>query len=103
MIPQIENHRRSIEGLCRRFGVRRLDLFGSAVAGSGFDPIRSDVDFMVEFTDPRPEGAADRYFGLQEELQKILGLPVDLVMRSAVKNPYFQRAVARQQLNLYAA
>lgn len=102
MNPLIENHRSSITDLCRRYGVLRLDLFGSA-AGPGFDPRHSDVDFMVEFTDRRPEGAADRYFGLQEDLQRVLGRPVDLVMRNAVSNPYFQRSVERHQLNLYAA
>lgn len=102
MNPLIENHRSSITELCRRYGVHRLDLFGSA-AGAGFDPHLSDVDFMVEFTDRRPEGAADRYFGLYEALQQILGRPIDLVMRNAVKNPYFREAVERQQLNLYAA
>jgi len=102
MNPLIANHLRSIAELCRRYGVRKLDLFGSA-AGPDFDPRLSDVDFMVEFTDPRPEGAADRYFGLHDELQQILGRPVDLVMRSAVKNPYFQRTVEQHQLNLYAA
>lgn len=102
MNPLIAKHLRSIAELCRCYGVRKLDLFGSAT-GPDFDPRQSDVDFMVEFADPRPEGAADRYFGLHDGLQKILGRPVDLVMRSAVRNPYFQRAVEQQQLNLYAA
>ncbi len=102
MNPLIEKHRSSIVELCRHYGVRRLDLFGSAT-GPAFDTNASDVDFMVEFTDQRPEGAADRYFGLNEALQKVLDRPVDLVMRGAVRNPYFQRAAERQQVNLYAA
>lgn len=102
MNPLIASHRSSIVELCRRFGVRRLDLFGSAT-GPAFDTNASDVDFMVEFTDRRPEGAADRYFGLHDALQQVLGRPVDLVMRSAIRNPYFQRAIERQHLTLYAA
>lgn len=35
--------------ICRRFGVRRLDVFGSASRGTDFDPEHSDVDFLVEF------------------------------------------------------
>ena len=34
--------------LCRRFHVRTLDVFGSAVTGR-FDPARSDLDFLVQF------------------------------------------------------
>lgn len=102
MNPLIESHRSSIVELCRRFGVRRLDLFGSAT-GPAFDVSSRDVDFIVEFADRRPQGAADRYFGLHEALQQVLGRPVDLVMGSAVKNPYFQRTVEHQRLTLYAA
>jgi len=52
--------------LCRRFGVRRLDLFGSAATGA-FDPGSSDVDMLVEFDD-EPTRLFDRYFGLKESL-----------------------------------
>lgn len=58
---------------------------------------------MVEFLDLRPEGAADRYFGLRDALQTTLRRPVDLVMRNAVRNPYFLRTIEQEQLNLYAA
>lgn len=57
---------------------------------------------MVEFLDRQPEGAADHYFGLREGLQAVLQRPVDLVMRGAVRNPYFLREAQRDQLNVYA-
>ena len=87
---------------CRRHQVRRLDVFGSAVRPD-FDRQHSDVDFLVEFSDPSPEGAADRYLGLRDSLQAVVGRPVDLVVRAAVRNPYFLQAIAREQRNVYAA
>ena len=48
MIAEISSHREELRELCRRFHVRRLDLFGSA-AGDDFDAERSDLDFLVEF------------------------------------------------------
>lgn len=102
MNPVLKAHRASIAALCRQYGVRRLDVFGSA-AGGAFSPDRSDVDFMVEFADRSPRGAADRYFGLHEDLQRLLGCPVDLVMPSAVRNPYFLQVAERQRVKLYAA
>ena len=87
---------------CRRYQVRRLDMFGSAVRPD-FDLQHSDVDFLVEFSDPSPEGASDRYFGLRDSLQAVVGRPVDLVVRGAVRNPYFLQAIAREQRNVYAA
>jgi hypothetical protein len=45
MLKLIEEHRVEIAGLCRKHGVKRLELFGSAARGD-FDPGRSDVDFF---------------------------------------------------------
>ncbi len=86
--------------LCRRFGVRRLDLFGSAATGA-FDPSRSDVDFLVEFDD-NPARLFDRYFGLKESLEALYGRPVDLVSAGSLRNPYFIAAVNATRQLMYA-
>jgi predicted nucleotidyltransferase len=89
-----------IAPLCRRFRVRRLDLFGSTASGkAGAD---SDLDFLVEF-EPMDQGYADAYFGLLESLQSLFGKPVDLVVISAIRNPYFRRSVESSRELLYAA
>lgn len=95
-------HKAEIEALCRRYHVRRLELFGSAASGQG-RPGDSDFDFLVEFA-PLPPGAyADAYFGLLEALQSLSGRAVDLVIASAIKNPYFRQSVERTKTLLYAA
>lgn len=99
---QLNPYRSRILGLCRQHGVRRLDVFGSA-ARSDFDSTRSDADFLVDFSDPGPAGASDRYFGLQEGLELILGRRVDLIVRGAIRNPYFLQAAQRDCVNVYAA
>lgn len=86
--------------LCRRFGVRRLDLFGSAATGA-FDPARSDVDLLVEFDDD-PAHLFDRYFGLKESLEALYGRPVDLVAAGSLRNPYFIAAVNETRRLVYA-
>ncbi len=93
--------RDSIIELCRKYGVQRLDLFGSG-AGESFNE-SSDLDFLVDFIDREPAGAADRYFGLRTDLQQTLQRPVDLVVRSAVRNPYFLKSAQQGTLNVYAA
>ncbi|MER3420954.1 MAG: DNA polymerase subunit beta [Chloroflexota bacterium] len=102
MIATIERHRRELEALCRRFGVRRLALFGSA-ARSLLHEGSSDLDFLVEFERPLRPGYADRYFGLLEGLEALFGRPVDLVVDSAIKNPYFRESVDETKTVLYAA
>ncbi len=102
MVPLIDNHREQISQLCRRFRVRRLELFGSAVSGD-FDAGTSDVDFLVEFEPLQLGEHADAYFGLRESLGKLLSRPVDLVMTRAIHNPYFLESVNASRTVVYAA
>jgi hypothetical protein len=102
MISEIEQHRREIEALCRDYGVQRLAVFGSA-ATSSFRANSSDLDFLVLFRSPLTPGYADRYFGLLEGLQSLFKRRVDLVVESAISNPYFRETVDRNKALLYAA
>tara|TARA_B100001971_G_C17761725_1_gene320510 strand:+ start:89 stop:364 length:276 start_codon:yes stop_codon:yes gene_type:complete len=88
--------------LCRRFDVQRLDLFGSAT-GDNFEPTRSDVDLLVEFVPESTLKALDQYFGLKEALEALFERRVDLVMASAVKNPYIWKSIEETRETLYAA
>ena len=97
-----EREREAVAAQCRRFGVRRLELFGSAVKGT-FDPETSDLDFLVVFETEGPRGAADRYFGLKEGLEGVFGRKVDLVELAAIRNPYFLRGIEGARRVLYAA
>ena len=102
MIPELVRHQVELEQLCRQHYVQRLDLFGSAAAGT-YRLGESDLDFLVEFK-PLPPGAyADTYFGLLEALERLFGQPVDLVVASAIKNPYFRQSVEQTRAPLYAA
>jgi len=86
--------------LCRRFHVRRLDRFGSAGTGR-FDPIHSDLDFIVEFEPVEPVAYADAYFGLREGLISLFGRPVDLVTEASLANPYFRSRVLAERQTVY--
>lgn len=97
----IDQHRREIDALCRRFGVARLDVFGSAL-GDAFDLRTSDVDFLVEFADPTALSYADDYFGLKEALEALLDRRVDLITRPSVRNPYFLGRIEATRELVYA-
>ena len=103
MHSSLELKRDSIRLLCRDFGVRRLEVFGSAARGCDFDPARSDVDLLVQFAPQTGDSSWRPYFELHERLAQILGRPVDLVEDGAVRNPYVQAAIDRDRLVLYAA
>jgi len=102
MSPAIAQYREELEALCRRYRVRRLELFGSAASGN-FRPGQSDLDFLVEFGQFPPGDYADAYFGLLESLQALFDGPVDLVVASAVRNPYFLQSIEQTRTLVYAA
>ncbi|MBK5221640.1 MAG: nucleotidyltransferase domain-containing protein [Acidimicrobiia bacterium] len=102
MIEEVAGQVDEIEVLCRRFGVRRLDVFGSA-ASSDSNGRANDVDFLVELDPPEGISRFDAFFGLKEGLEALLGIPVDLVDPSALRNPYFAASVEASRTELYAA
>jgi predicted nucleotidyltransferase len=83
MIADIALRREELAQLCRRFGVRRLEVFGSAAREANFDAARSDIDFLVEF------GAQDddlaRFLDFKQALEALLARRVDLVDRKAIE------------------
>ncbi|MFT3787033.1 MAG: nucleotidyltransferase domain-containing protein [Tepidisphaeraceae bacterium] len=97
----LEAYRDQLHQICQRFGVRRLELFGSALRGD-FDQHTSDFDFFVDFGDQPVAGSFKRYMNLKFQLEALLGRKVDLVERDAVSNPYFLRATELRR-EVYAA
>ncbi len=49
MHAAISDKKDELAELCRRYGVARLEVFGSAARGTDFDPQSSDADLLVEF------------------------------------------------------
>jgi hypothetical protein len=104
MVSAIAEHQAELTTLCKRFGVARLEVFGSAASDEEFDPRTSDLDFIVEFRADQDLGPwMENYFAFRESLAALFGSPVDLVMSSAMKNPYFIREVNRSRRLLYGA
>ncbi len=103
MVPQISEHRSEIADLCRRLQVRKLEVFGSAEREADFDPFRSDIDFLVEFTPSDAPPPLSTYFALRDGLSATVGRPVDLVMMESIRNPYLRASIERSKETVYAA
>ena len=102
MIQAVEERVADIQRLCRQHSVQYLSLFGSAATGEGYTE-DSDLDFVVEFRPTDFGSYADVYFGLRESLERLFDRPVDLVVGSAIKNPYFLQSVQETRLSVYDA
>jgi hypothetical protein len=84
MHTDIAERRSELAALCRRHGVARLEIFGSAARGADFDASRSDADFLVTFA-PARRNDLGAFADFKDALESLLGLPVDLVEREAVE------------------
>ena len=102
MHADIAEKREALAALCR-YGVARLEVFGSAARGGDFDPGRSDFDFLVEF-EPRSDLPLEQFLGFAESLEQQLGRPVDLIEREALdasRNFIRRRAILRDAHRVY--
>lgn len=98
----IQDKQSQLEQLCKKFHAQRLEVFGS-VARDDFNPSSSDIDFLVEFDELGVKNYADCYFGLLEALEALFSHPVELVVISSVRNPYFLESIEKNRTLLYAA
>lgn len=103
MHPSIHQHQSAIAELCRRYRVQRLEVFGSAARGTDFVPESSDADFLVEFSLSADAPTLKAFFGLQADLEQVLGCAVDLAEASALRNPYIRASVDQSREVVYAA
>ena len=101
-IDLVEANRVAVVSLCRKYAVKRLRLFGSAARG-GFDPLSSDLDFLVEFNPASDMNAFHQFIDLKLDLEDLFGRHIDLVTWKAVKDPLFRERAEETAVELYAA
>ena len=99
----LHKKRQAVAAVARRFGVRRLEVVGSAARGEDFDPATSDVDFLVTFAPDTRLAPLEQFFGLRDALAELLGRPVDLIEADAVTNPYLKREFDAAREVVFAA
>lgn len=92
----ILDRKAELADLCRGTGVRRLDIFGSAVRDD-FSVADSDLDFLVEFEPMLPAEYATAYLDLKEALEHLFGRQIDLVTVASVSNPYLHARIEQER------
>ncbi len=79
-----------------------LWLFGSTLE-KGRAEAPGDIDLLVRLRPMAPYERVDAYFGLVEELKRLLPLPHDLVMEDAMRNPYRKADILLSRRPVYEA
>ena len=103
MIDLVTKHTEDICELCKQYNVSEMDLFGSAFSGKKFDPLNSDIDFLVQFLPMDPAEHATSYFELLEKLQDMFECNIDLLEQKAVTNPYLRESIDKGKCRIYAS
>ncbi|MHC4518204.1 MAG: nucleotidyltransferase family protein [Planctomycetota bacterium] len=97
----VDEKTEQIAVLCRKYAVKELSLFGSALRDD-FGP-HSDIDLAVVFSRNGVEGSFDQYFDFKTELEQLLGRPVDLVCTASVRNKVLRHELDSTKRLIYAA
>jgi len=99
MNPEIKIPHERLASFCRKHGIKRLSVFGSAL-GNSFGP-ESDIDLLVEFEPDRIPTLFD-IVEMEEELSELFGgRKVDLRTPEDL-SPYFRDRVIEQAEVQYA-
>ena len=98
--PELTVDPAALAALCRRHGIRRLALFGSALRDD-FGPA-SDVDLLVEF-EPQHVPGLMKIAGMEFELAELFGGREVELRTAGDLSRYFRDEVAAEAVTLYDA
>ena len=96
----IEFSEDALDSFCRKWRIRELSLFGS-ILRDDFGP-ESDIDVLVTF-DPEAPWSLWDLIDMQEDLQSLVGRPVDLIEKEALRNPFRKEHILKTNRVIYAA
>ena len=100
MSVQINIPKEKIADFCRRWQVKELAIFGSALGGDFRSD--SDVDVLVVFQDDATWNLFD-HMKAEEELKQVFGREADLVEKKAIRNPFRRHHILSNCEVIYAA
>ncbi len=96
--PAPETVAQLLTDYCRQAGITRLEAFGSTARGEA--KRGSDVDLLATFA----ANPGLRFFTMEEDMARILGVPVHLLTREAVEqmsNPYRRQSILADARVIY--
>jgi predicted nucleotidyltransferase len=93
--------KQAIAALCRKYGVKKLSVFGSAARGE-MKP-ESDVDLMLEF-DPASKTSLWDYPAMQEDFSALFDRrKIEFASPEILRNPFRRKTILPDLKTLYEA
>ena len=95
----LDKLRTDLPEICQRYRIAYVDAFGSLARNEQTDA--SDIDLIIEFTEPRQEAISHRFFGFLHAMEDRYQRRIDLLTENSLKNPYLRQEVNRERIRLY--
>ncbi|MDN5849765.1 MAG: nucleotidyltransferase domain-containing protein [Nitrococcus sp.] len=97
----IDDNLDSISTLCRRYGVRKMEVFGSLLR-EDFDAETSDVDVLVVF-EPGLSDSFRNFLDLKDALEALFNRRADLLEPHTIRNRRLRHHIEKTSVPIYAA
>lgn len=95
MQSNIDEIRKQVIPLCKKYNCKKIALFGSYAKGLEKD--KSDVDILIE---PPPKLGIIRFASMKLDLQNALNREVDLLTYNSI-SPYMKESILKSAYTLY--
>ena len=86
--------------LCVNHQVKSLYVFGSSITEK-FDPIKSDIDLLVEIENPDPLERGEKLLDLWDKFESFFNRKIDLLTESSIRNPILKRNIDQTKVLIY--
>lgn len=87
-------------GLCRQHKVSKVYAFGSSITDH-FDPIKSDIDVIVDLDIKDPIEYGETLLSLWDNLEIFFKRKVDLLTDDSINNPYLRKSIESTKKLIY--
>lgn len=95
----IETLKENLPELCKKYQIAYVDAFGSVARSE--QNSESDIDLIIEFSEPRKKDISSRFFGFLHELEDTYNQKVDLLTEQSLKNPYLKKEIDKSRIRIY--
>jgi hypothetical protein len=86
--------------LCVDHQVKSLYAFGSSVTDK-FDPLKSDIDLLVEIENPDPIERGEKLLDLWDKFEAFFNKKIDLLTDSSIRNPILRKNIDNTKILIY--
>jgi uncharacterized protein len=97
----IDELKKELPPMCEKFQIAYVDAFGSITRSEQKED--SDIDLIIEFSEPRRERISTRFFGFLHEVEDRFHRKVDLITEKSLRNPFLKEKVNQDRIRIYGS